>query len=149
MGKVNKGRINHSELLGIVNYNPESGIMTWSAKVAGWSVVGDEVGYLEKQGYRVVGIMGKVYRVHRLCWFYVYGAWPDEIDHISGERCDNRMKNLRSVGRKENTKNTKLRCSNTSGFNGVSWDKSRDLWVANVDVDGKRIFIGRFKNKSD
>ena len=50
------------------------------------------VGYRSQYGYLMVSINRKQYRAHRLAWLYVYGVWPnDEVDHINGNKEDNRI----------------------------------------------------------
>jgi len=109
-----------------------------------------ETGWIGKSNvkkYIYVDLLGKKYRSHRLAWFYVNGYWPKEIDHINGDGCDNRFINLRSVSSEENRRNIKLQSNNTSGKPGVSWSKSRKLWVAKINIDKKTKTIGYFENK--
>lgn len=68
-----------------------------------------------------------------------------EIDHINGVRDDNRIDNLRLVTKKENLKNKGMYKSNSSGFTGVSYDKSQDVWVSKIS--GK--LIGKYKSIVD
>jgi hypothetical protein len=72
--------------------------------------VGDVVGSLNDRGYKRTKIGGKDFRVHALIWLHQYGFWPEniglEIDHIDGNRANNRLDNLRIVTRSENMQNT-------------------------------------------
>lgn len=70
-----------------------------------------------------------------------------DTDHINGDKLDNRRSNLRSARRAENNANTKLKKNNTSGFKGVSFDKSRGLWSVKIMVDRKTLNLGRFADK--
>lgn len=84
--------------------------------------IGDAVGYREKKsGYVQIRYGQKTYRVHRLIWEMHCGtiAAGHEIDHINGNKADNRIENLRLVSRAENAKNLKLQSRNTSGVSGV------------------------------
>jgi hypothetical protein len=86
---------------------------------------------------------------HRLAWFLYYGEWANEIDHIDGDGLNNKLSNLRSVTRSENSKNHKKKSNNTSGLAGVSFRTDRDLWRAYSNVSfpkKKQIVLGHFKD---
>ena len=81
-----------------------------------------------------------------MVWFLHYGEWPEEcIDHINGVRSDNRVENLRSVSKRVNIKNSKIRSDNSTGVTGVSFDKSRGRYTASLRVNGVDLRLGRFK----
>jgi hypothetical protein len=86
---------------------------------------------------------------HRVVWKWVHGTEPDQIDHINGNRSDNRICNLRSVHKAENAKNTKLPKNNTSGHIGVSFRKTEQKWEAYLGDGGGKIRLGVFSEKSD
>lgn len=67
-----------------------------------------------------------------------------QVDHINGNPLDNRRANLRFVTPSENTRNQGIACNNTTGFKGVSYDRSRDKWMAFVKVDQRFKNLGRF-----
>ena len=71
------------------------------------------------------------------------------VDHINHRVNDNRKENLRIVNSSQNAMNTKLPCSNSSGYKGVSWDKSRNKWMASIKINGKSKNLGRFENLDD
>jgi hypothetical protein len=90
--------------------------------------------------------MGTVMLAHRLAWACYYGDWPeDQVDHINGNKRDNRIDNLRSVSNQENHKNCPMRRDNTSGVNGVYLDKRSGSWVARV-ADR---YVGTFRDLND
>jgi len=91
-------------------------------------------------GYKEGRAFGVRTYAHRLIYFIGYGKAPTEIDHINGDRSDNRLENLREVSRRENAKNSSCK----SRVVGVGWDKQRRKWRSQVMVDGKGIFLGRF-----
>lgn len=85
-------------------------------------------------------------RLHRLLMS------PDrqhEVDHKNNDRLDNRRSNLRICTRKDNSRNISLRSDNTSGNIGVSFIKCVNRYEANIMVNGKHIYIGRYKNIDD
>ena len=107
-------------------------------------------GWITANGYRYIKVKGKEYGAHRLIWLYVHGEFPDnDIDHIHGKPLDNRIENLRDVTHKENSKNQKKRCTNTSGYMGVSWHKGVEKWRAQIQVDGEHKHLGLFNVLED
>lgn len=103
----------------------------------------------DKDGYLSVSLKGRNYAQHRIIWFIAYGKWPThEIDHINGIVDDNRLSNLREATPSENSRNTKLRTDNASGYKGVHWRSRESKWRARVRVKG--FAIERcFHNKED
>jgi len=103
-----------------------------------------------RDGYRRIGVNGKKYGAHRLIWLFVHGQFPTNfIDHIDGNGLNNRIENLRDVTNRENCLKQKLHCTNTSGHAGVSWNKHKNRWTAEIHVLGKKINLGAFINKDD
>lgn len=66
------------------------------------------------------------------------------IDHINNDTLDNRKQNLRCVKNSTNLRNGKVRSNNSSGVNGVSFDKSRNKWSASIRANYKIFHLGRF-----
>jgi len=75
-----------------------------------------------------------------------HGYLPPEVDHINGDRADNRIENLRPATRSENQCNRNALASNTSGYPGVSWHKASKAWLVRVMKNGKSHLIGYFKD---
>jgi len=109
-------------------------------------LVGQEVGCIHQTGYRHVTWKGKVHKVHRLIFLLEHGYMPKEIDHINGNRQDNRLENLREVTRSQNQYNKTICSNNTSGSRGVSWHKKSNSWVVRISVNHKNKSIGYFKD---
>jgi hypothetical protein len=109
-------------------------------------LVGKEVGSIHKTGYRHVTWLGKVHKSHRLIFMLHHGYLPPEVDHINGDRADNRIENLRPATRSENQCNRNALASNTSGYPGVSWHKASKAWLVRVMKNGKSHLIGYFKD---
>lgn len=68
------------------------------------------------------------------------------VDHINGDPLDNRRSNLRFVTNRQNSHNRvehRGEKRKSSKYIGVSFDKSRGLWEAYIQVSGKRIHLGR------
>ena len=71
------------------------------------------------------------------------------VDHINHKKNDNRKINIRIVTSSQNLMNTKMFANNTSGCKGVTWDKSRNKWMAHIKLNGKNKNLGRFANFED
>ena len=101
------------------------------------------------RGYRWLKLLGKVYLVHRLAFLYVTGSHPKgEVDHINGDRLDNRWLNLRDTDCFSNSRNQGIRKDCTSGVRGVNFHpnkKGLKKWVARISHKGVRILIGNFE----
>lgn len=99
-------------------------------------------------GYRQIWFDGKQHMEHRVAWFLFYGKWPDrQVDHINGDRSDNRISNLRLATNSENLCNRRKPRNNTSGYKGVSWIKRYGAWQATIRVKGKNKNLGLFATR--
>ena len=125
-----------------LTYDPLSGSLRWLV-TRGAARYGAVAGTLRPDGYRQIKIDGRTYKAHRLAWLHAHGVWPDdEIDHVNGDRADNRIANLRKATWIENQWNARRRVDNTSGFKGVSWHKENTRWRADIRVNGKAMGLG-------
>lgn len=146
--------ITQSKLKEFLRYDPESGVFTWLYRThnppsIGWGswngrFAGKEAGCINSEGYRTLTINGERYSAHRLVWLYVYGEWPDQIDHANHQRDDNRITNLRNGTVRANNQNRTLRSDNSSGIVGVSFNKTRNKWHSYIYINGKSIHLGFF-----
>jgi hypothetical protein len=112
---------------------------------------GRRAGSLSKKGYVNVWFEGKIYRVHRVVMaLHLGGDISDRfVDHINGDRADNRIENLRLVDYKTNNRNVSILKNNKSGHSGVCWNKAKKKWRVQIKVGGKAHFIGLFVKKED
>ena len=109
--------------------------------------IGDVAGGIHAaSGYYRVAINKKQYKLHRLVWIYHNGDIPNGmfVDHIDGDPSNNRIENLRLATNEQNLRNSKISPKNTSGVKGVSWDKSRKKWKAQIRTNYKIKSVGRF-----
>jgi hypothetical protein len=138
--------IEAEELRSILKYVPETGEFFWSKHLFRSNAqAGDKAGCLHGGGYIAIQIKRRRYYAHRLAWLYMYGEWPSsEIDHINRIKNDNRIENLRVVTRSENMKNVGLRKLNTSGYNNVSFSKTKNKFRAYTRVSEKYKHIGYY-----
>jgi hypothetical protein len=132
-------------LRGLLDYEPETGEFRWRVSRGGIKL-GDVAGCVDSYGYTCIRINGMQFRAHRLAWLYTHGTWPDhQIDHLNGNRSDNRFANLRDVSGSMNSQNqTRPQKSNTSGFLGVSLHKASKRWKAQIMVNGRSQHLGYF-----
>lgn len=138
----------------MLNYDAETGIFTWKARDVSmfpakrnagmWNTrfAGKEaLNTKHHAGYLYGAIFESNYSAHRMAWYITYGEIPDEIDHVNGNRKDNRLSNLRNVDRSTNCKNAARLRTNTSGQTGIYWDKVNHTWHVRI----AKKHIGRFK----
>ena len=105
------------------------------------------------QGYICFQINGQYCAGHRIAWALYYGARPDtsmEIDHINGDRSDNRIANLRLVSRVQNLRNKTQYKNCRHGYPGIinDTDGRKKSWRAQINVNGKNIKVGSFRCKT-
>jgi hypothetical protein len=106
-------------------------------------------GAVNRDGYRRIKYMYKLYAVHRLVWTYHGNAPVAFIDHINGDVLDNRIENLRAVTHSQNCMNRKMRRNSTSGIKGVHWNSKKEKWVACVGLNYKSYRAGEFDTKEE
>jgi hypothetical protein len=99
----------------------------------------------DSRGYRSGRIWDKTYHGHRVAWAVYYGEWPNVIDHINGDRSDNRLCNLRNVTKAENAR----RKAKSLTTQGVSFCKKRKMWRARVTFDYVESHIGYFRTEAE
>lgn len=129
-------------------YDPATGIFTWKNPPPRHGYRRGQIAGNDADGrgkYWMVCVGGRRYLAHRLAWFYVHGEWPPgEIDHRNTDSMDNRIDNLREATPSQNECNKGLSTRNKSGVKGVSYWKGRRAWVAEIQFEGKRVFLGAF-----
>lgn len=126
------------------DFFPEDGRIIWKLVTRKTHLAGKNAGTLHSLGYVQVAVDKGLYKAHRLMWFYVYGKWPKELDHINRNKSDNRIVNLREVTHSQNSANTGIRKNNTSGLTGVRFRADRKKWVARSTDNGKMLHLGHF-----
>lgn len=110
--------------------------------------VGDVVGTNNDQGYLLTRVRGKYYRLHRIIWLMTNGSLPKKwLDHINGNKADNRLANLRECNQSENLCNKGKNANNTSGYKGVNFCESSLInpYRAQITINGKIKHLGLFR----
>ena len=128
----------------VLSYDADTGLFVWQAQ-RGCKRPGESAG-TQTDGYLQISVDGRLYKAHRLAWLYVHGAWPvDAIDHINGDRSDNRIANLRDVTLAINNQNRRCATAGKSSpLLGVSWYAQTRRWRAQIQVAGKNRGLGYF-----
>ena len=143
----------HAYLRSRMDYEPNTGRLTWKIAPGNGSRPGDSVGEIHggKRTYLRVTIAGSRVLGHRLIWFWVTGSWPiNRIDHDDNDGLNNKWENLREATNQENSRNTKRRVDNKSGYKGVSLHTKTGKWHARIMVDvGKSKSLGLFADVKD
>jgi hypothetical protein len=141
--------LTQARLRELLSYNSENGNFTWLASTSKRIKINDIAGCLSPNNYILIRIDRKLYKAHRLVWFYVYGVWPaNHIDHIDGNRSNNRICNLRDVDNAINSQNQKrARSDNKCGLLGVM--KNGSGFQAQIKVNGSSQYLGTFQTPED
>jgi hypothetical protein len=109
-----------------------------------WRKTGKKAGTLHHTGYIQVCVNKKLHNAHRLMFMLHHGWVPEVIDHVDGNRANNKIDNLRTATWSQNLQNMKLRPTNKSGCKNVSWCNSKKKWAVQLSINGKQTNIGRF-----
>lgn len=111
--------ISQSYIKSIFNYDPDSGVITFRHSRKPLST-------MSTNGYLVARLGNEFFMSHRIAWVIINGMIPEgvEVDHMDGDKLNNRIENLRLVSHSVNMKNVGKRKSNTSGVTGVTITKS-------------------------
>lgn len=129
-------------------YNPETGVITRILTVSPNGQKGWEVGSKSGDGYLSARVDGKKIKAHRIAWALHHGMWPNnQIDHMNGNRSDNRIVNLRDLTAGENKQNIRKARSNREpgALLGTTYCKRDKVWRAKIGINGKRINLGTFE----
>lgn len=133
----------------LLYYDPVAGIFKWRASVSRRMRSGMAAGTVNSNGYLIITIRGRLYTAGRLAWAYVRGEWPQQqIDHVNGNRLDNRFANLRDVPPRINCENLRpFNKANKTGLRGVRVTSTRQVkFAAEIKVRGKIHRLGYFPN---
>ena len=138
------------ELKKDLDYNPETGVITWKRARSGVTV-GQVAGSIMDNGYRKLSFRYALYQCSRIAYYIHHGVDPleNEVDHENGNILDNTIKNLRLTTHQDNCKNRKKQKNNTSGTTGVTWYKPTQKWRAEIASNGETFRLGHFVKKED
>lgn len=131
-----------------ISYNPENGEFRWAISDRGIAK-GRLAGCVSRAGYLVIKVNRKQVRANRLAIFLSNGEWPaGEVDHINGDKLDNRLENLRVTDRAGNSQNRRKahRDHHSCGLQGVAWNKQHRRWQAKIMANKVRYHIGYYND---
>ncbi|ACE75747.1 P07 [Xanthomonas phage phiL7] len=133
-------------LMNQLSYDKETGEFRWKQTTCSKLDVGQIAGCHDgHHGYVLIRALGTLHRAHRLAWLFVHGRWPGaHLDHINGNRQDNRLCNLRECTSGENHQNTGHYKNNKSGYMGVSWNKRLGKWHSKLSVGKTQHHLGYY-----
>lgn len=145
-----------TDVVSLLRYDPADGAMYWKTRQSHqvncpemldhWNrkYAGKRAGSSNSDGYEVIRVGGNQFRTNRLVWELLHGPIPNgmQIDHVNGDRRDNRAANLRAVTITENNRNMRLSHRNTSGLHGVVFLRRYSRFQATIVVDRKHIHLG-------
>ena len=135
--------LTQERLMASLRYDPETGVFLRLPALT-------PVGWVGVNGYRETTVHGVRFYEHRLAWLYMHGKLPSHyIDHINGNRADNRIANLREADNSQNVWNSCVFRTNTSGYKGVTWDQQRKKWYAYINFEGRMRSLGRHDTLED
>ena len=145
------------------SYDAETGVLRWRERprehfrnqaaftTHARTKAGNVAGCIDgSTGYLVVGLNYQLLYAHRIAWTLLHREWPHlHIDHIDGDKLNNRASNLRCVSPAENCRNAPIKRSNRSGIQGIGFAKREGKWRARIMRDYKDIHLGYFDTWAD
>lgn len=133
----------------LFEYDKETGNLIWKTRPTNSVKAGEIAGSETEKGYIRIAINHKKYRAHRLVFLMHKGYLPKTLDHINGDRKDNRIENLRPATLAQNAQNRDISSRNKSGYKGVCWDKQTKKWKAEIETSGERVRLGYYNTPEE
>ena len=140
--------MSYLKLKGELNYNPETGSLWWKKSCSGRKM-DKPAGTIRKDGYTQVRFKGKSYYAHVVIFMIMEGYRPRQVDHINGDRSDNRWCNLREACPRTNGYNSRVAKDNNSGYKGVDFRKDSGKWRARISTTFGRLEVGYFDSPEE
>lgn len=137
-----------------LRYDPETGNFYWLGNRRGGVRAGDIAGSKNTHGYIVIVHKMKTYLAHRLAFVFMQGKYPDKhVDHIDGNKTNNKWANLRLATNAENMQNRLANSNSLTKKVGVSKYgsscRAKKQWRAKIVVNGKPIHLGSFYSEDE
>lgn len=129
----------------------KEGALFWKLNRPNHKVLGRRAGYKTADGYRRVKLLRKQFSEHRVIWEMFNGPIPKGyfLDHKNKVRDCNILENLRLATSADNSANMGLMNTNSSGFKGVSFNKSMNKFEARIIRNKTRFRLGYFSTAEE
>lgn len=146
-----------NKLREVLEYDKNTGIFTWKKDIYRGKQTcknilvakGDRAGCLDRDGYRYIKYNYKKYSEHRLAYMFTYDKIPTFVDHIDGNKQNNKIDNLRECSRVQNGQNRSKMANNTTGYKGVHYDKRYNKYAAQIRNNKRLEWLGYYENSED
>jgi len=137
----------------LLSYDPATGEFRWRVsymKVKAGDVAGCRRYDRDGDFYIMIKVDGRMCCAHQLAWLYMTGEWPSlQVDHKNRVKHDNRWENLRQATDSQNKANRPVRSTSKTGVKGVKLRKQDGVYEANITVNGRPKYLGRFSRLED
>lgn len=137
--------LTHQRLRDVLDYDPMTGEFRWRFDKTGrYAREGARAGAINGDGYRQICIDRVIYGAGPLAVFWITGEWPARfVDHINGDKDDNRWCNIRDATVSQNGFNSRaVKNKKYSPLKGVTFHRGR--YMAQIKVNYRPIYLGRF-----
>lgn len=145
MNKVSISRLNE-----LFRLDADTGLLYWKINRTNTVKAGHAAGCINGKRYVQIRVDGIQFYVHRIVWALHHGYWPprhNQVDHINGNKTDNRPQNLRLATNAQNQMNCPVRSGTKSGLKGVWFYAATGKWKARIMLNRRHIHIGYFDDK--
>lgn len=150
-----KVRVTAERVREVFSYDPLSGALTYRVRRKHYRP-GERAGFVALKsnhrsgGYRIVRLDNREYAEHWLVWIHTHGRWPTGVlDHMNGDRADNRIANLRDCSVSQNNANRGKQANNTSGIKGVFFNRNARKWSSSINCRRRFYYLGLFKTADE
>jgi hypothetical protein len=111
-----------------------------------WKKTKKQITNIEPIGYVRVCLNKKQYKAHRVIFLMHHGYLPEFIDHIDGNKLNNKIENLRPATKQQNNQNRGIQKNNKSGAKGVCWSKATNKWRIQININNKKEYFGVYED---
>lgn len=130
----------------VFDYNRQTGTLVWKKHFHA-RFIGKPAGHVKRIGYTFIMVDNKMYPAHTLIYLIETGELAKMIDHIDGDRNNNRIENLKPTNMRKNQQN---RSTHRSGrLVGAKWHKRDQIWEASIFIKGRAKYLGRFATEKE